>query len=281
MSPLVNTLIASGWRLGNCSRDSFIGGNMTISTSKLRAAISLTLTLVVMSVFTFSAFAASKRANGPPGKNSLDTPVKTLATASVGKLIGTGRFSIDGNEVPSGATVLSGSVIATGPDGNATIDLGPLGRVELRPNTTITLVLSSNSVQVDMSGDGSMAQWLPPGVEGQIRTSSQVRFLVTRGQAEVKSAQKTRKLSAGEAGTFNDPAEAIASGDAVLIAESSRSKDNAGAATTQSTPSRTVSAGPAGVAVLTGLAGAVAWGVMANRNDHAATTLPKPSTVVP
>lgn len=254
---------------------------MTISTSKLRAAISLTLTLVVMSVFTFSAFAASKRTEGPPGKNSVEPTSSTLANASVGKLIGTGRFSIDGDEVPSGTTVLSGSVIATGPDGNATIDLGPLGRVELRPNTTVTLVLSSNSVHVEMSGDGSMAQWLPPGVEGQIRTKSHVRFLVTRGQAEVKSAQKTRKLSAGEAGTFYEPAEAVASGDAVLIAESGRSRDNAGAASTKSAPSRTVTAGPAGVAILTGLAGAVAWGVVANKNDNPPSTLPKPSTVTP
>ena len=254
---------------------------MTISTAKLRAAISLTLALVVMSVFTFSAFAASKRGEGPPGKNSFEPAGKTLADAPVGKLIGTGRFSIDGDEVPSGTTVLSGSVIATGPNGNATIDLGPLGRIELRPNTTVTLVLSSNSVHVDMSGDGSMAQWLPSGVEGQVRTSAQVRFLVTRGQAEVKSAQKTQKLSAGEAGTFNEPAEAVASGDAVLIAESGRSKDKAGTASTTSAPSRTVSAGPAGVALLTGLAGAVAWGVVANRNDHVTSTPPKPSTVVP
>jgi hypothetical protein len=254
---------------------------MTISTAKLRAAISLTLALIVTSVFTLSSFAASKRTEWPPGKNSVEPAAKNLLDAPVGKLIGTGRFSIDGEEVPSGATVLSGSKIATGPDGNATIDLGPLGRIELRPNTTITLVLSSNSVQVEMSGEGALAQWLPSGVEGQVRTSTQVRFLVTRGQAEVKSAQKTRKLSAGEAGTFNEPAEAVASGDAVLIAESGASKPKAGAGSTGSASSRTVSAGPLGAVVLTGLAGAVAWGVMAGRNDHSNSTLPKPSTVVP
>jgi hypothetical protein len=251
---------------------------MTISTAKLRAAISLALALVVTSVFTFSSFAASKRTEWPPGKNSFEPAGKNLPDALVGKLIGTGRLTIDGEEVPSGTTVLSGSKIATGPDGNATIDLGPLGRVELRPNTTITLVLSGNSVQVDMSGEGAMAQWLPSGVEGQVRTSAQVRFLVTRGQAEVKSARRTRKLSAGEAGTFNEPAEAVAVGDAVLIAESGASKDKAGGG---SASSRTVSAGPVGAVVLTGLAGAVAWGVVAGRNGHANSTLPKPSTVVP
>jgi hypothetical protein len=253
---------------------------MTISTTKLRAAISLTLALAVMSVFTLSTFAASKRT--APGKNSFEPAAKSLADALVGKLIGTGRFSIDGDVVPSGTTVFSGSVIATGQDGNATVDLGQLGRLELRPNTTVSLVLSSNSVQVVMSGEGSMVQWLPSGVEGQVKTSAHVRFLVTRGQAEVKSARMTRKLSAGEAETYNEPAEAVASGDAVLIAESGRSRDKAGAASTSSAPSRTVSAGPLGVAVLTGLAGGVAWGVLANRNDHAnPSTLPKPSTVVP
>jgi hypothetical protein len=235
-----------------------------------------------MSVFTFSAFAASKRTESPPGKNSVVPVGKSLANALVGKLIGTGHLTIDGDEAPSGTTVLSGSTIATGSDGNATIDLGPLGRVELRPNTTITLTLSNNSVQVEMSGGGALVQWLPSGVEGQVKTSAQVRFLVTRGQAEVKSARNTLKLSAGEAGSFNEPAEAVALGDAVLIAESGASKPKGGGASTGSASSRTVSAGPVGAVVLTGLAGAVAWGVVAGRNDHStSTTLPKPSTVVP
>jgi len=254
---------------------------MTISTAKLRAAISLVLAFVITSAFTFNSFAASKRTEWPPGKNSNEPAGKSLVDALVGKLIGTGRLTIDGEQVPSGTTVLSGSKIATGPDGNATIDLGQLGRVELRPNTTITLTLSSNSVRVDMSGDGAIAQWLPSGVGGQVRTSAQARFLVTRGQAEVKSARNTRKLSAGEAGTFNEPAEAVASGDAVLIAESGASKGKAEGGSAGSASSRTVSAGPVGAVVLTGLAGAVAWGVVAGSNDHAHSTLPKPSTVVP
>lgn len=263
-------------------RDSITGGNMTISTAKLKAAISFALALVVASVFTLTSFAASKRSEWPPGKNSVAPVGKNSLDGPTGKLIGTGRLTIDGEEAPSGTTVLSGSTIATGPDGNATIDLGSLGRIELRPNTTITLVLSSNSVQVDMGREGTLAQWLPLGVEGQVRTrSEQVRFSVTRGQVEVKSARSTRNLSAGEAGTFNDPAEAVASGDAMLVAECGATNDKAGATSTASPSGGTISAGPVGVAILVGVAGAVALGVMAGRNDNRKTTLPKPSTIVP
>jgi len=247
--------------------------------AKHRVAISTVLALAVVSVFTLSTFAASNINHSPAGVKAISRLGKLRLDVPVGKLIGTGRMIIDGEEAPSGATVLSGSKIATGPDGNATIDLGSLGRIELRPNTTITLVFSSVSVQVDMSGGGAMAQWVPSGVEGQVRTSSpQVRFLVTRGQIEVKSARSTRKLFAGEAGTFADQAEAFASGDTLLVAEYGGSRDKAGAV---SHSGRSTSAGLGGAVALAGIAGGVALGVMAGRNDRTISTLPKPSTVVP
>lgn len=252
---------------------------MKAMEAKHRVAISTVLALVVVSVFTLSTFAASNINHSPAGEKAIARLGKLRLDVPVGKLIGTGRLVIDGEEAPSGATVLSGSKIGTGPDGNATIDLASLGRIELRPNTTITLVFSSDSVQVDMIGGGTMAQWVPSGVEGQVRTRSpQARFLVTRGQVEVKSAGSTRKLSAGEAGTFTDQAEALASGDAMLVAETGGSRDKAGAAYHSG---RSISAGMGGALALAGLAGGIALGVMAGRNDRTSSTLPKPSTVVP
>ena len=125
-----------------------------------------------------------------------------------------------------------------------------------------------------------VTQWLPSGVDGQVRTNTpQARFLVTRGQAEVRSAGSARKLYAGEAGTFFDATEALASGDAILIAEAGGSRDKGAAAVSHS--SRTVTSGPFGVVALVGLAGGVALGVVAGQNDRTRTALPKPSTVVP
>ncbi len=252
---------------------------MKVRQAKHRVAISTVLALAVTSIFTLSSLAASNINHNPTGEKAVSHLGKLRLDAPAGKLIGTGRITIDGEEVPTGTTVLSGSKIATGPDGNATIDLGRLGRIELSPNTTVTLVFSSNSVQADMSGGGTMAQWLPPGVDGHVRVGSpQVRFLVTRGQVEVRSARSTRKLSAGEAGFFNDPAEAVASGDAMLVAEAGGSRDTAGGGVPRS---GRISVGRAGVVTLAGVASSFALGVVAGRNYRSSSTLPKPSTVVP
>ncbi|HEY3135762.1 MAG TPA: hypothetical protein VGL29_06910 [Blastocatellia bacterium] len=252
---------------------------MKVREAKHRVAISTVLALVVTSVFTLSSLAASNINHNPTGEKAVSRVSKLRLDAPAGKLIGTGRITIDGEEVPTGATVLSGSKIATGPDGNATIDLGPLGRIQLSPNTTVTLVFSNNSVQVDMSGGGTVAQWLPSGVDGHMRAGNpQVRFVVIRGQVEVRSARSTRKLFAGEAGTFNDPAEAFASGDATLVAEVGGSRDNPGGAVPRSGG---ISVGRAGVVTLAGVASSFALGVVAGRNYRSSSTLPKPSTVVP
>lgn len=252
---------------------------MKVPEAKHRVAISIVLTLAVTSIFTLSSLAASNINHNPTGEKVVSHVGELRLDAPAGKLIGTGHITIDGEEVPTGATVLSGSKIATGPDGNATIDLGSLGRIQLSPNTTVTLVFSSNSIQVDISGGGTMSQWLPSGVDGHVRAGfAQVRYVVIRGQIEVRSAHSTRKLYAGEAGTFNDPAEAVASGDAMLVAQVGGSRDTAGGAGPRS---GRISVGTVGVVTLAGAAGAFALGVVAGRNDRSSSTLPKPSTVVP
>src|SRR4051812_15748600 len=55
---------------------------------------------------------------------------------------------VNGNSVTSGATVPSGATIATGDGVGATINLGPLGVIELAPNTQVSITYSNGQIKV-------------------------------------------------------------------------------------------------------------------------------------
>src|SRR5256885_7003745 len=55
---------------------------------------------------------------------------------------------VNGNSVVSGATIPSGATIVTGDGVGATINLGPLGTVELAPNTQVAIVYSDGQLKV-------------------------------------------------------------------------------------------------------------------------------------
>jgi len=243
-------------------------------SKKFRAAISLALTLAVASVFALSSFAASTSREAASAGRLDDMP-----SAPAGKLMGTGHFTIDGEEAQPGASVLSGSTIATGTDGNAVVDLGSLGRIELRPNTKIKVTFANNSVSVSLDHAGSMAQSLPTGVAGQLILQG-ARLSVVRGEVEVNSAGNARTLHAGEQSTFNNPAEVITTGDAVLVADRSSDKNGEGQAPSHG---RYVSGGVVGVIALAGVATAITAGVIAGSDNSRSSSplTPRPSQVVP
>lgn len=57
---------------------------------------------------------------------------------------------VNGNSTNSGSTILTGATIET-PDGvGATIDLGPLGKLDLAPNTSVQLDFSDGKVTVKL-----------------------------------------------------------------------------------------------------------------------------------
>ena len=254
---------------------------MGIPKPKIRAVMSLALALALASVFTLSSFAASAKKEGPPAGNAGGRIGNTLRDAPTGRLLGTGRITIDGDEARSGATVLSGSTIATGTDGYARIDLGSLGRFELQPNTTVTLMFGADGVQVRMNGAGLTAHSLSADVLCQVKLlDDRTRVIVSSGQVKVDSAGNTRTLNSGQEASFSQGSEARTMGEAVFTAERS-DRDRLGTVPT-SGGGHSVSAGPVGAVVLAGLAGGVALGVMLGSNDPRRTsTLPKPSTVVP
>jgi len=251
---------------------------MGSSKPTTRAAVSLVLAFAVASVFTLSSFAASTK-KGPTGGNVGGRVGKTLLDAPTGRLVGTGRITIDGDEARSGATVLSGSIIQTATDGNASVDLGPLGRFELQPNTTITLMFTPNSVQVRMNSGGLTAHTLP-GIACRVTLmSAYTRVTVASGEVKVHSVGTDQNLVSGQASRFMLGSEATTMGESVFTAEGDSDRR---VVTASSGGGRTVSGGAAGAITLAGVAGGVAAGIVLGSNhNHAYSPLPKPSTVVP
>jgi ferric-dicitrate binding protein FerR (iron transport regulator) len=116
-------------------------------------------------------------------------------------------MSLNGISTEAGATVYSGSIITTGHDGIASIDLGPIGRFVVRPRTTITVTLGPGSARIS---DRAKA----------------TRINVLRGEVIVSAAGANRTLKSGDDAVFADSVEATMTGDTVFtIQDQGTSKD--------------------------------------------------------
>ncbi len=230
---------------------------MTIAKVKSKAVISFALALATASVFTLSAFAATNTGETATGSVPV---VRVVSNSPTGRLTGTGRFTIDGDQAQNGATVLDGSTIATGPDSSATIELGPAGRIMLRSNTMITLSFSQGAVGIKVAGEHP---WVG----------------VVSGQVEVKSTSDARTLKAGEDASFDGAVVASAADGSILAVEGGGDSNKKAAAASKS---GFITAGLSGVMTLVGLATTITLGVMAGSNDgETQQQLPRPSQVVP
>ncbi len=258
---------------------------MRVLNTFYRSGLSLALALALTTVFSLGAFAApsTEMAAG----SSFDDP--SASSTLSGMLTGMGRVTINGNAAQTGATILSGSTIATGKDGSASIDLGPLGQVELQPNTSVTLVLMPGMVHLMVDRFGVVSQSVPSGVIGRVKMQSRTaRFSVARGHVEVSSSGGQQALNGGEEDSFDGTSEATVSGDTSFQIESENdddTKDQPDQDDGDGPPvknSTYVGPGPAGYIALAGLAGAIALGVMAGSNSSSGGGIPpRASEIVP
>jgi hypothetical protein len=90
------------------------------------AALALVVTL--MNLFVGTALAAPRR---PQASGKLTTTNNQ-------------PILVNGNSAGNGATILTGATIETGDQVGATIDLGPLGTVDIAPNTKIQIEFDQN-----------------------------------------------------------------------------------------------------------------------------------------
>lgn len=130
-----------------------------------------------------------------------------------------GEVTVDGQKVTSGGTFFSDSTIVTAADSHAIISLGKLGRIELLPNSSLSLTLADNAISGTMNS-GRTRVSTPAGVAVNIATkdgainvdgSEPTSFDINTenvstiigtesGLAELKSGDVVNEVAAGENG---------------------------------------------------------------------------------
>ena len=91
-----------------------------------------------------------------------------------------GDVKVNGTSAISGATVFSDSTVTTAARSSAVVSLGKLGRVEVLPESTMTLKFTDTSVSVAMLS------------QGRVRLSSSSGVNATTKDAEITSIGKGR-----------------------------------------------------------------------------------------
>ena len=134
---------------------------MTSSGRKTVQALALLAALALPQVFV-QASALGRHVS--PRFALVPTPLAGKLATSQNKSI-----LVNGNSVKSGTTILSGTQITTPAGVGATIDLGPLGRVDVAPDTKLTLNFTENSVNVELE-KGHVALTTNKGVNGMVKT---------------------------------------------------------------------------------------------------------------
>jgi hypothetical protein len=95
--------------------------------------------IALLIVFSFMQFCVVCALAAPTLPQAITARLTTRGNQSV---------SVNGNSASSGATILSGATIETGDGVGATINLGPLGTVEIAPNSKVLVEFSDGKVKV-------------------------------------------------------------------------------------------------------------------------------------
>jgi hypothetical protein len=208
------------------------GGKMESRTSYPRASISLVLAITLATVFTIRSFAAPEASKSTAERSTQDCTGALTVKA--------GQVSINGNPAQTGTTVMSGSVISTGSNGKAIIDLGALGRVEVGDNTTITLTCVAGLLEVRSN-------------------CSRTEVEVKRGAVDVR-APKAEALTAGKKAKYDGAVDFTSTGGVDVKVECEGNKAGGGIY---------VGPGLVGFLALIGVGGAIAGGIAASNNEGA------------
>ena len=113
---------------------------MTFKHRKFFSAVAIFTVFAVSQVYV-QANLLAPNATAAPAQRQIVAKLTTRGGAPI---------TVNGTSANSGSTVLTGATIET-PDGvGATVDLGPLGKLELAPNTSVQLDFSDGNVKVKL-----------------------------------------------------------------------------------------------------------------------------------
>jgi len=171
-----------------------------------RKSIAASLSVAVLSVYSMIALAAPG-AKGPSGE-----------------LLISGQVTVNGQKAISGGTVFSDSIIATADLSSATVSISKLGRIQLAPNSGLTLSFSHNAITGILDSGVAHVSTLA-GVSVNLTTkdgavvvdgSQATSFSVTAkngttvvtteaGLTELRSGGAVKQIAAGENATAGTP----------------------------------------------------------------------------
>ena len=110
--------------------------------------------------------------------------VSLAATKDVtGEITATGSVTVNGQSVVSNSTLVSGSTIITGANSTAIISLGKAGRIELLPESSLTLKFSETGI-TGILETGKVRVANNPGVAATVTTQHTVA-IADAGQSNV------------------------------------------------------------------------------------------------
>ena len=156
-----------------------------------------------------------------------------------GELLASGNVTLNGTTAVPGVTVFGGSRVKTARDGSAIINLGKYGRIELGPDSELTLRLSEAMIGGTLiSGQASVNA--PAGVGISVSTAhgvavsdgkepSGIKVDLTRGQTRVTSTRGGARISGGSRVESLSPGQEISFGASPAVQAPAPVGSNVGA----------------------------------------------------
>ncbi len=205
---------------------------------------------------------------------SFYTLATTAALAQTAKASGelsvTGSVLINGTQAISGATVFSDSKIKTARNSGATINLGKLGRVQLGPESELTLQFNDGNIGGSLAAGRAVVS-APAGVSIAVATAEGIATAdgkqaatltvdVTCGNTRVAANRSAAKVTSGS------KVEYVAAGSEVAVGQAQGAPRCARLSTANQ--SQGLSPGAIAALIIAGVGGAVAGIVAASQSDN-------------
>jgi hypothetical protein len=194
------------------------------------------------------------------------------AAKAAGELSVKGNVTINGTSAISGATVFSESLVKTQRGSGATINLGKLGRVQLGPESEMTLRFADGAIGGNLTS-GRATLSAPTGVAISIATAdgitsadgklaSALTIDVTCGNTRVAAARNGAKVTAG------GKDQIVAAGSEVAVGQAQAPR----CARLSTAREPGLSSGAVAALVIAGVGGAVGGIVAATQSDDVTPT---------
>ena len=225
---------------------------MSRKPTTVRKMLTVALMVAVSSFYSLMAMSAYAQTTSKPA----------------GEVSVTGTVTINGTSAISGATVFSDSKIKTERNSGATINLGKLGRVQLGPESEMTLKFVEGSIGGNL-GSGRTVVNAPAGVAVSVATADGIATAdgkqalaltidVTCGNTRVAATRSDARVISGS------KVESVAAGSEVSVGQAQAPR----CARLSTAREPGLSSGAIAALIIAGVGGAVAGIVAASQSDN-------------